>query len=101
VNANPIDEAIRSAVAAALADLLPGAVEAAVMTAASKLQLGDAAEQMLDAGGYGQLVGQTAAAARRAEERGTGFVPAIRLGRSLRWRKRDVLAFLATKRNAT
>ena len=30
------------------------------------------------------------------EERGTGFVPAVRIGkRSLRWRRRDVLAYLA------
>ncbi len=57
---------------------------------------GSLPDELLDASAYGQMVGQTAAAARRAEERGTGYVPAIRVGKRLRWRRRDVASYLAT-----
>ena len=110
---------IREAVRVALADLLPPVVEGAVMHAAQRLQIGDSGDELLDAEAAGRLLGMKAPALRRAEERGRAPVAAIRIESTskqskkpsgdgsepakppgpprprLRWRRRDILAFLA------
>lgn len=50
-----ISEEIREAVRVALADLLPDLIETAMTATAAKLQLGDAGDELIDAGAYGRL----------------------------------------------
>jgi len=55
-------------------------------------------DELLDANHAAKLLGLTAAALRRAAERGQGVVPCVRgLGRRLRWRRGDILALIETR----
>ena len=49
-------------------------------------------DELLDAEQAAKLVGMTPAALRRAAERGTFPVDALRIGRRLRWRRGDLVA---------
>lgn len=56
-------------------------------------------DQLLDAAQVGRAIRKTAAAVRRAHERGTLGIEAVKVGkRSLRWRAGDVRALAAQGR---
>ena len=97
---SPLDDAIRNAVADALAGQLGDVVEQAVRRALADLQIGDAGDQLLDASVTAPLLGSPSASAlRRAAERGTAPVEPIRVGRRLKWRRRDVMAYVTAQRD--
>jgi hypothetical protein len=96
---NALSDEIREAVRVALADLLPRAVEEALATTIAALHVGDVGDEVVDAEQAGIMLGMNAPALRRANERGTAPVGAIRIGRRLRWRRRDLLAYLASRRD--
>ena len=54
--------------------------------------MGPGADDLLSAEQAAALLGMSPAALRRAEERGRAPVPAVRLGRRLRWRRSDLIA---------
>ena len=92
-----LQDEIRAAVAAELAELLPKLVSAAIRSAVADLRIGDGGDELLDAYATAKLLGMSPSALRRAEERGRSPIPAIRVGRRLRWRRADVLAFLGQR----
>jgi hypothetical protein len=91
---------IRSALAPAFDDLLERARLLVREELARASTAGDP-DQLLDAAQVAKMLSSTPAAVRRAHERGTLGVDAVRVGRrSLRWRAGDVRA-LAREAAAT
>ena len=78
--------------------LLDDRFERVVRRVVADLAVGDAGDQLVDADTAAEILGTTAAALRRANERGKAAVAAIRVGKRLRWRKRDLQIFLAAQR---
>jgi hypothetical protein len=86
-----IDQAIAEAVRAAVAPL---EVEIrALLEELAQLRAVIPVPSLLDAAEVGRITGRSAAAIRRAHERGTLGIEGVRVGkRSWRWRRGDVLA---------
>ena len=53
--------------------------------------------ELPDADATARLLGMTASSLRRSAERGRCVIPVIRLSRRLRWRRGDVLGFIANR----
>jgi len=81
-------------VASALAEQLPRLVREAVRAAVAALHLGGAGDELVDASGAFRLLGYPSPAAlRRSAERGTCPIQPMKVGRRVRWRRADLIAF--------
>jgi hypothetical protein len=90
---------IRAAVAAALAEQLPPLIQDAVRSAVAALHLGGAGDDLVDATVAFRLLGYPSAKAlRRSAERGSCPVVPEKIGRRVRWRRADLIAFAEKSR---
>lgn len=84
----PLEDTFRNLIDEALARLLPAVVDA-VTVAVSRTSKFDP-DELIDVAAAGELVGKTPAAVRKAAQR--GVLPCRRVGRTLRFRRGDLLA---------
>ena len=82
----------------ATSEVFEALVRRAVCDAVSSLREYGDPDALVDAVEAARLLGMSAAALRRANERGRFPVKSVRLGRRLRWRRGDLAQFLHTER---